>query len=112
MNTHVSRRLPDTRAAKRTLSVSLVFLFAWLCVSAEPVPPSIVQQANHLRAILRVADEAYFEKRDSIMEDEAYDALRRQYENLVARYPDLDQDEGVGSEKSAGPVRMCGRFSV
>lgn len=67
-------------------------------------PDGVVQQAGHLRAILAQADDAYFNKHESIMGNAAYDALRRRYESLVARYPELGGTDAVGAVAGADAV--------
>jgi hypothetical protein len=42
-------------------------------------PPEVAQQARALQAVLRQADEAYYNKHQPVMSDPAYDSLRKQY---------------------------------
>jgi DNA ligase (NAD+) len=59
------------------------------CFSCFAAPVEVERQAEYLRAILQQADEAYFNKHDSIMSDSAYDALRARYDELAETYPEL-----------------------
>ncbi|VGO12135.1 DNA ligase [Pontiella desulfatans] len=61
------------------------------------VPAEIARQAECLRAILAQADDAYYNKHESIMGNEAYDALRRRHEELVQHYPELSVNTVVGA---------------
>lgn len=47
--------------------------------------------------MLREADEAYYNLGEPIMADEAYDALRAQYQSLQAEYPDLPAYSFIGA---------------
>ncbi len=68
------------------------------------VPEEISVQAGYLKAILAQADEAYFNRDESIMGNEAYDALRRRYDQLVADYPELAENAGVGAADERNTV--------
>ncbi|QBG47335.1 hypothetical protein EGM51_08015 [Verrucomicrobia bacterium S94] len=72
----------------------MLFCLARFSVAA---PEEIKVQAGYLRAILAQADEAYFNRADPIMGNEAYDELRRRYEQLIADYPELAGEGGVGA---------------
>jgi len=80
-----------------------VVLIAVQAVCAA-VPPGIEQQARALQTVLRQADESYYNKHQSVMSDVAYDLLRRQYDQLVAGYPELASENTVGA-----PVADAGR---
>ncbi|MDH3982476.1 MAG: hypothetical protein OES84_06175 [Kiritimatiellaceae bacterium] len=71
-----------------------VFLVPYLCLAA---PKEVEQQAGYLQQILRQADEAYYNKHESIISDAAYDALREQYDRLVETFPELGNLEAVGA---------------
>ena len=77
-----------------------VVLIAVQAVCAA-VPPGIEQQARALQTVLRQADESYYNKHQSVMSDVAYDLLRRQYDQLVAGYPELASENTVGAPVAA-----------
>lgn len=81
---------------RHVLSVLIIFHIA--CAAT---PPAAVQQARNLKVILQQADEAYYNKNESLMSDAAYDALREQYEQLLSDYPELTTSLGVGTEPPA-----------
>jgi DNA ligase (NAD+) len=60
-------------------------------------PPAAEQQARALQAVLRQADEAYYNQHQPVMSDAAYDALRSQYQQLLADYPELAAESPVGA---------------
>ncbi|MEE9368260.1 MAG: hypothetical protein V3V05_05285 [Pontiella sp.] len=76
--------------------LTLIFLTAihLTCVAA---PQHIEQQAGNLRTILRQADDAYYNQNQSLMGDAAYDALRNQFDRLLAEYPELAVVPNVGA---------------
>ncbi len=53
----------------------------WLaaCISCLAAPEHVEWRAAQIRTVLRQADEAYYDRGEPIMTDEAYDALRMQY---------------------------------
>jgi DNA ligase (NAD+) len=65
-----------------------------VCLAA---PPDVEQRARALQTVLRQADEAYYNKHQSVMSDVAYDLLRRQYDRLLAGYPELASENTVGA---------------
>ena len=79
----------------------LFFAFGLFCF-AGPAD----QQALYLQAILRQADEAYYNKNQSLMSDEAYDALRHQYEQLVASHPNLTNALSIGASPALSTHRI------
>jgi DNA ligase (NAD+) len=83
-----------------------MLFFALIAVQAvcAAVPPEVELQARALQTVLRQADEAYYNKHQSVMSDAAYDLLRRQYDQLVAGYPELASENTVGA-----PVAEVGR---
>lgn len=78
-----------------------LFLLQSICGA---VPEEVEKQAGYLAAVLRQADEAYFNKNSSIMSDVAYDALRAQYERLVADFPELKSKDSVGVKPTKDKV--------
>jgi len=85
----------------------LILLFIAIQLTCPAAPPPVVQQATNLRAILRQADDAYYNKHESLMSDAAYDALRSQYEQLVADYPELADASQVGAPVSGPAQRIA-----
>jgi DNA ligase (NAD+) len=83
-----------------------MLFFALIAVQAvcAAVPPNVEQQARALQTVLRQADEAYYNKHQSVMSDAAYDLLRKQYDQLLAGYPELASENTVGA-----PVAEAGR---
>jgi len=82
----------------------LIWLLLCLPVFCFSAPDEVTKQASYLQAILEQADEAYFERQDSIMGDEAYDALRLRYDDLGALYPELLDSDGVGFAVAEEPI--------
>lgn len=77
------------------LSVSLICV-----VSGIAAPPAVEEQAVSLSRILKAADDAYYNRNESILSDAAYDGLREQYDGLVQAYPELKELERVGCSVS------------
>lgn len=78
----------------------IILFFAavhWGCFAA---PPAVEQQARALQTVLRQADDAYYNRNESVMSDAAYDALRKQYDALLADFPELGKDAPVGAPVS------------
>lgn len=75
-------------------------------LSCFAAPPAVEQQARALQTVLRQADEAYYNKHESVMSDAAYDALRRQYDQLLADFPELGTVNPVGAP-AADSVRIA-----
>jgi len=84
----------------------VVLLFVLIQLSCLAAPSAVERQAGYLRSILRQADEAYYNRHDSIMGDAAYDALRAQYDRLVATYPELDAAPSVGAQPADAANRI------
>lgn len=82
----------------------LVFIFVRLICPAAP--PESEQQIRALQTVLRQADDAYFNKHQPELTDAAYDALRNQYTQLTADYPELASGNPVGA-----PVDESGRIA-
>jgi len=75
--------------------ILLLFVSLYLSCLGAPLPAQ--EQAGYLQAVLRQADDAYYNRGKSIMGDAAYDALRAQYERLLVRYPEIGDASGVGA---------------
>ena len=69
-------------------------------------PPDVEHQSAALRAILKQADDAYYNQQRSIMSDEAYDALRAQLEQLIADWPELHAESAVGAPAETSRPRV------
>ena len=78
----------------------LILLSVLIQLTCFAAPPPVEQQTRQLRAILRQADAAYYNKAQSLMSDAAYDALRDQYDRLIRKYPELANTSPVGAETS------------
>ena len=76
---------------------NLFLVFIAVHLSCFAAPPAVEQQARALQTVLRQADDAYFNKHQSVMSDAAYDALRKQYDRLLADYPELVADNPIGA---------------
>ncbi len=62
----------------------LILLITAIPLICAAAPQHVEQQAANLKTILRQADDAYYNKHESIMGNAAYDALRDQYDRLLA----------------------------
>lgn len=82
----------------------LVFISVRLICPAAP--PAVEEQIRALQTVLRQADDAYFNRHQPVMTDAAYDALRNQYDRLLADYPELAGENPVGA-----PVVESGRVA-
>jgi len=84
----------------------LLVLFIAIHLSCIAAPPPVEKQAARLRTILRQADEAYYNKSQSLMSNAAYDTLREQYDRLMAKYPELAETPRIGAptEESANRI--------
>jgi DNA ligase (NAD+) len=86
----------------------LLIVFAMLLqLSCLAATPSVREQATYLQTILRRADEAYYNRGEPIMGDTAYDALRAQYERLLAQYPEIGRTGGVGVPVADGEQKVA-----
>ncbi len=85
----------------KALLISLTLVAT--CLAA---PERIEQRATRLRTVLQQADDAYYNRGEAILSDEAYDALREQYNELQRNYSDLPAYDHVGAAVSgdATPV--------
>lgn len=72
----------------------LLLLFQLSCYAT---PQSMVRRAENMRAVLEQADDAYYNKNQPIMSDEAYDALRAEYEQWIEQHPQLTTTPRVGA---------------
>lgn len=81
-----------------SMKLIIILLSAFVSLVSIAAPPEVEKQAGYLREILQQADAAYHNKHDSIMADAAYDALRAQYAQLFADYPELGAYRAVGAE--------------
>ena len=88
------------------LKKQFLFFFAALHLACAAAPPPIELQAGNLRTILRQADDAYYNHHESLMGDAAYDALRAQYDRLVAQYPELADLPNVGAPVAHSSSRI------
>src|ERR1700752_1131092 len=64
-------------------------------------------KAEHARleAEIRKHDEAYYQKDAPTVSDAEYDALRRRYDAIEARFPDLRTLESLSRRVGAAPAR-------
>lgn len=74
----------------------LVFLLVSVELACLAAPLGIEQQAAALQTVLRQADNAYYNKHQSVMSDATYDSLRRRYDQLVVENPELAAANPVG----------------
>ncbi|NOU35885.1 MAG: hypothetical protein HOO88_03840 [Kiritimatiellaceae bacterium] len=84
-----------------------ILFFAAIHLICAAAPPAVEQQARALQVILRQADDAYYNKHESVVSDAAYDALRKQYDLLLADYPELVSTKPVGSPVEASTRRVA-----
>lgn len=83
----------------------LVFISVqWVCSAA---PPEAEQQARALQIVLRQADDAYYNKHQPELSDAVYDALRNQYAQLAADYPELADTNPVGAPEGESAVKVA-----
>src|SRR5262245_8684630 len=64
-------------------------------------------EAEHARleAEIRKHDEAYYQKDAPTVSDAVYDGLRRRYDAIEARFPDLRTLESLSRKVGAAPAR-------
>ena len=74
-----------------------LFFVTALSLSCAAAPPAAEQQARALQTVLQQADEAYYNRHESMMSDAAYNAMRSQYDQLVTDYPELADERSVGA---------------
>jgi DNA ligase (NAD+) len=98
----------DWNPRRKEINMLRKFILFWAVahLSCFAAPPAIERQARALQAVLRQADDAYYNKHESGMSDAAYDALRKQYDGLLAAFPELGNPSPVGA-----PVAEAGRVA-
>jgi DNA ligase (NAD+) len=75
----------------------LLLIFITIQLTCFAAPPEVEQQGRALLTVLRQADDSYHNQHQSILSDAAYDALRKQYDQLLADYPELSAENPVGA---------------
>ncbi|WP_372846083.1 hypothetical protein [Pontiella sp.] len=76
----------------------LIWIGLLVGVSCLAAPEHVERHAVQLVTVLRQADDAYYNTGEPIMGNAAYDALRSQYDALVAAYPELPDRLTVGAD--------------
>jgi DNA ligase (NAD+) len=71
----------------------------------EMTPRQAKREHARLEAEIRQHDEAYYQKDAPIVSDAEYDALRRRYEAIEARFPDLQTLDSLSRKVGAAPAR-------
>ena len=71
----------------------------------EMTPRQAEREHTRLEAEIRKHDEAYYQKDAPVVSDAEYDALRRRYEAIEARFPDLRTLESLSLKVGAAPAR-------
>lgn len=84
-----------------------ILFFIVVQLTCFAAPPDVEQQARALQTVLRQADDSYYNEHQSVMSDAAYDALRRQYDQLLADYPELSAEHTVGAPVSKSDRRVA-----
>jgi len=84
-----------------------ILFFIALQLTCVAAPPAVEQQARALQTVLRQADDAYHNQNRAVMSDAAYDALRKQYDQLLADYPELAATNSVGASVDGSARRMA-----
>ncbi len=74
-----------------------IFILMVACATCIAAPENVERQAAQIRAVLHEADDAYYNRGEPIMADAAYDALREQYRQLHADYPELPAYDPIGA---------------
>ncbi|MDD3276143.1 MAG: hypothetical protein PHP93_03720 [Kiritimatiellales bacterium] len=74
-----------------------ILFFIAVHLTCFAAPPAVEKQASALQTVLHQADDAYYNQHESVMSDAAYDALRQQYDQLLADYPELGTENPVGA---------------
>jgi DNA ligase (NAD+) len=75
----------------------IILFIAAIQLNCLAAPPAVEHQARALQTVLRQADDAYYNQHESVMSDAAYDALRKQYDALLADFPELGTEKPVGA---------------
>ena len=81
--------------------------FIAIQLSGFAATPAVEQQARAFQTILRQADDAYYNQNRSVMSDAAYDAMRKQYDQLLADYPELAVTNPVGAPVEGSARRVA-----
>jgi DNA ligase (NAD+) len=71
----------------------------------EMTPRQAKREHARLEAEIRQHDEAYYQKDAPTVSDAEYDALRRRYEAIEAKFPDLKTLESLSRKVGAAPAR-------
>jgi DNA ligase (NAD+) len=71
----------------------------------EMTPRQAKREHARLEAEIKQHDEAYYQKDAPVISDAEYDALRRRYEAIEARFPDLQTLESLSRKIGAAPAR-------
>jgi DNA ligase (NAD+) len=71
----------------------------------DMTPRQAQREHARLEAEIKQHDEAYYQKDAPTVSDAAYDALRRRYEAIEARFPDLRTLESLSRKVGAAPAR-------
>src|SRR5690606_1841492 len=97
---------------------SLLVLLLWLSLLVGPAicdeagADNIAARIDHLRQEIARHAELYFRKAAPEISDEAYDRLRRELEELLARRPDLTVEISIGDDRQAGFARRSHRVRM
>lgn len=84
-----------------------ILFFIALSLSCAAAPPAVEQRARALQTVLHQADEAYYNRHESLMSDAAYDALRAQFNQLLTDYPELSAEDPVGAPAEQASRRIA-----
>ena len=71
----------------------------------EMTPRQAKREYTRLEAEIKQHDEAYYQKDAPTVTDAEYDALRRRYEAIEAKFPDLKTLESLSRKVGAAPAR-------
>ncbi len=71
----------------------------------EMTPRQAKREYTRLEAEIKQHDEAYYQKDAPTVSDAEYDALRRRYEAIEAKFPDLKTLESLSRKVGAAPAR-------
>ena len=71
----------------------------------EMTPRQAKREHARLEAEIKKHDEAYYQKDAPTVSDAEYDALRRRYEAIEARFPDLRTLDSLSRKVGAAPAR-------
>src|ERR1700741_1021887 len=68
-------------------------------------PRQAEREHTRLEAEIKKHDEAYYQKDAPVVTDAEYDALRRRYEQIEAKFPDLRTLDSLSRKVGAAPSR-------